>query len=61
MLSRWSCTYPPVGVTSGRNHNDLVFEKSKVLRTDYSTVHQSFDQFVMGPAARNLQHTQVKF
>lgn len=47
-----------MGVTRGRNHNDLVFEKSKVIRTDYSTVHQSLDHLVMGPAARNLQHTR---
>lgn len=50
-----------MGVTSGHNHNDLVFEKSKVLRTDCLTVHQSLDQLVMRPAARNLQHTQVTF
>lgn len=34
-----SCTYPPVGVISGHDYNDLIFEKGKLLRTDCSAVH----------------------
>lgn len=33
-----SCTYPPVGVTSGRDHNDLIFEKGELLRTNRSAI-----------------------
>lgn len=48
-----------MGVTAGRNHDNLVFEEGEVLRTDCPAVHQSFDQLVMRPAARHLEHARV--
>lgn len=44
---------PPVGVISGRDHNDFIFEKGELLRADCSAVHQSLDTLLMWPAARN--------
>ena len=53
----WSFTYPPVGVATGRNHNDLIFEKGKLLRIIRPAVHQGLYTFLMRPDSRNLQET----
>lgn len=46
-----------MGVISGCDHNNFIFEKGELLRTDGSAVHQSLDALLMWPAVRNLERT----
>lgn len=51
-------TYPPVGVTRGCDHDDLILVEGELLWSDRSAVHQSLDPLLMWPAARHLEETR---
>ncbi|TNN43847.1 hypothetical protein EYF80_045941 [Liparis tanakae] len=49
---------PAVGVMSGRDHDDLIFEEGELLGADRSEVHQRLDALLVRPAAGNLGDTE---